>query len=163
MRLVYVFIFPLLLVPIGQPAGESSVSESTEKPATNVAIAKITIDKPSVQSTTKKKKIVHTKERKEDTDKTVANSEKSTHTETQAKQPTKIKSPKPTKQTNTKQTDTKKQSDSQQKPTSNRVLAADDKNILAVEPEVVRLVDIERSKQGLKSLSLDSKLSTEKK
>jgi hypothetical protein len=152
MRLVYLFIFPALLIPIGQPAGESSVPVNTGISATKATISNITIVKPSV-NTTKKKKIVHTKEKKEDTNKTVVNSKKkSTQTETKVKQLTKTKSPKTDKKTDPKQ------SASKQKPTSNRVLAASDTNILAVEREVVRLVNIERSKQGLKTLNLGQQI-----
>ncbi|MXQ53189.1 hypothetical protein [Shimazuella alba] len=153
MRLVYLLIFPALLIPIGQPAGESSVPVNTGIAATKATISNITIVKPSVKTTTKKKKIVHTKERKKDTNKTVVNSkQKSTQTETKVKQLTKTKSPKMDKKTDPKQ------SASQQKPTSNRELAASDTNILAVEREVVRLVNVERSKQGLKPLNLGQQI-----
>jgi uncharacterized protein YkwD len=160
MRLVYLLIFPALLIPIGQPAGESSVPVNTGISATKATISNITIVKPFVNTTkkkkivhTKEKKIVHTKEKKEDTNKTVVNSkQKSTQTETKVKQLTKTKSPKTDKKTDPKQ------SASKQKPTSNRVLATSDTNILSVEREVVRLVNIERSKQGLKPLNIGQQL-----
>jgi uncharacterized YkwD family protein len=96
---------------------------------------------------------VTTKEREENTEKTITKSKKSAQAKSQGKQPAKIKSPKPTKQTDTKQ------SVSQKKPASSHVLAANDTTISSVEREVVRLVNIERSKQGLPSLTLDNKLS----
>ncbi|MCH5584792.1 CAP domain-containing protein [Shimazuella sp. AN120528] len=162
MRWIYVMIIPaLFLLPtFGQAAGESSTPANICKlapKATPVKVIKISFPKTVAYEKIKAKKTKATK--------------KKTHHKDTANSNTSHNQTKPTSNTSSNQTNTKPSTSSNQAPstsssgssnngTSNTNTSTSDSNVLPIEKEVVRLVNIEREKQGLKPLELDSKLSS---
>jgi uncharacterized YkwD family protein len=141
MRWIFALIIPALLVfpTFGQAAGESATAAKAIKVKSIKIIFPTSITKEKTK-TIKKKVTTKKKDSNNTANSTKSDTSKKTNTSTSnSSQPTSVKS------------------------TSESVSSTPsttDSDILAVEREVVRLVNVEREKQGLKPLELDSKLSS---
>lgn len=141
MRWVLLMMIPAfsLFPTFGQAAGESSLATRA------IDTYKIEITFPASIAKEKPKK-AKTKVTAKKAPKKTPNSTKSNTSE---KKTTSTSNSSPKQSTSTNQT-----------PSSTSGSSASDSNVSAVEREVVRLVNAEREKQGLKPLALDSKLSS---
>lgn len=145
MRWIYVMIIPALsLFPtFGQAAGgESSLAARAIDTYTIEITVPTSIVKEKPKTT--KTKATNKKSSKKTANSTKSNTSKKTTTST----------------SNSSPTQTKQSTSSNQAPSSTSGSSTSDTNVSTVEREVVRLVNIEREKQGLKPLVLDSKLSS---
>lgn len=142
MRWIYVMIIPaLLLLPtFGQAAGESS-TENLCPLATKATPAKIATFSFSTKIE---------KEQPQATKKTTTKKETSVKDKEVSNQPTQ-------KQKNTALSPATSQPSS---TSTKQATTSADTSVLPIEQEVVRLVNVERAKQGLQPLVLDEKLSS---
>jgi uncharacterized YkwD family protein len=162
MRWIYVMIIPALsLLPtFGQAAGESSAPANIcqlAPKATPVKVIKLSFPKAVAKEKAKTKKIKLTKKTIKSKDTANSNtSNKPTTSNTNTTQNQTNTSP----STSSNSTTPSSSSGSSNNSTSNTNPSTSDADVLPIEKEVVRLVNVERTKQGLKPLALDSKLSS---
>jgi uncharacterized YkwD family protein len=141
MRITYIVVLPFLLFSFGNPTGESADGALAKKATAINITAKIEIPKlPKLPNE-------------------IENKEKTTSKNTKkVKQDNTSKQKKPI---NHKQETPVKVKSKQNSPVASKSSpsSTDSSNILAIEREVVRLVNIERAKKGLQPLKISEKLS----
>ncbi|WP_051272283.1 CAP domain-containing protein [Shimazuella kribbensis] len=143
MRIVYFVILPLLLFGFVKPTGEHATEATQGRKATVTAIT----TKISVTNLSKKVKV--TKKTTPSTKNSNTSKKNTTSKQTQKSKPIAQKQ---------EESIESKPTQSPAAPNHSSESASSNSDILAMEREVVRLVNIERSKKGLQPLVIDDKL-----